>query len=348
MGLFDSIGDALSGGWGDLAGGLLGFAGGERANSANMASAREVMQFNKEQAELDRAFQSKELDEQRLFGATESLKARRMGARESHVNRQFQAYQALAARRYEARMANTAMQRQAKDLRAAGLNPILALTRGGAATPNAPVGSGSAAHGTAATSGSAGGRAAQGVMAHMEDSLSRGLNSGLRTYQLKQEMKRVQEDTENVVAGRDVIKEDARVKRAQVEEIKARVEQTKTDTALKVLQQGLVQSQTGRIVDERKHIMQQIDDLKSQIEKRGMAYQHEKEQLRQLELEYPRKAIDADIFSGAFGRAIRYADLTRPMVSSARELAGAGAGLFALPKVLRGLKGITPRLRNWR
>lgn len=64
----------------------------------------------------------------------------------------FNAEQAQIQRDYEERLANTSYQRAVKDLRAAGLNPYLAYSQGGASTPSGYAAS--SATGVASKSGS--------------------------------------------------------------------------------------------------------------------------------------------------------------------------------------------------
>lgn len=66
-------------------------------------------------------------------------------AEQAAQNRQFNAEQAGIARNWSKDMANTAYQRAVGDLRAAGLNPMLAYSQGGAPTPQAASAAGGAA-----------------------------------------------------------------------------------------------------------------------------------------------------------------------------------------------------------
>lgn len=66
-----------------------------------------------------------------------------MSASQADANRQFQAAQQMQVEGWETEMSNTAMQRRVVDLKAAGLNPLLAVSEGGASQPSVSPASGS-------------------------------------------------------------------------------------------------------------------------------------------------------------------------------------------------------------
>lgn len=170
-----------------------------RANRRNIKLARENRKFNKREAERNRAFQSME----------------------AKTNRQFQE-----------RMANTTHQRQIKDMKKAGLNPMLAATQGGAPAPSGAQASGAQATGDRAE-------------VSPEDPEARELIEGLTSGALQAKR----------------LKEDISVMKKQKQKIKAETEKTKTENKIRKKDVPLAEAKAEIAKTAKKYLDPILEDF---------------------------------------------------------------------------------------
>lgn len=180
-------------------------------------------------------------------------------AEEARKQREFDQYEAAVARDWQNQMRATQYQTAVGDMKAAGLNPMLAYQQGGAGTPTGATARGSAAHAT------------QPIP--MQNSTLAGLNAAMAAAQIKnvqsqttvneKTAEKVEAETPQVIASTGQIKQQTENLKAEMFNIKERMGEIIAHKDL-LIKQGYTQTDLGNLYKAQEELSRVDKMLKTE------------------------------------------------------------------------------------
>lgn len=258
-----SIAKGLGGALDSGAGAVGSWMGSKQANDSNIEQAKIARDFNASEAEKTRMFNSAEAVASRDFNAQQADTSRAWTTEQQFQSQNFNREEAQKSRDYQTQMSNTQYQRAVGDMQAAGLNPMLAYSQGGAGTPSGATASTSTPSGPTASAGAASGPSASASPARVADTITGAINTGGMLANLMA-------DLDNKSATNDLIKAQTANTKASEYQSMTSAGKMETETAflIRSMDDRLKEVQNSAILQQHKYMLTSFQSDVEQIKRK--------------------------------------------------------------------------------